>query len=637
MRTILLVTFVVAVWSSTPTNYPTFTPSRNPTQIILASPSPVPTVVPLSPTQQPSTSPSSLLTKSPTFPPSQIPTSNPSVSPTMIPSQVPSKLTGFPTPPPSMSPTAVPSSQPSNAPSRLPSSAPTLSKQPSQVPTRTPSISPTFNPTLSKPPSQIPTRMPSVNPTVIPTLSKQPSQIPTRFPSFSPSLAPTASKQPSPSPSQFPSVAPTLAPTLSKQPSQIPTRIPSYSPTLAPTLSKQPSQIPTRIPSYAPSLAPTLSKQPSLVPTKSPSVLPVTPSSSVFPTSSPTRLPTYIPSPSTTNRPTKSPTSSPSSPVPTANPDTLSYPSKLSQAQQTFAKYQSKYKLTFDSQEALLQAQQAFTKNLAKIHALNNDQSTGTATFSINKFSHIPSNQFSNTKKGFVPVSAAVKALTAKFVDKRPEHLMNVEVSTTKNVNWAGIYTSAIKDQQQCGSCWIFSAVEQIESDAMRLFNKPTTFLLSEQEVLDCIGGSSCDGGDPSQVYTFATTYGLVSESRDPYKGSQVGCTAAEKSPAVIGFSSSYYFNNPTEQDLAVYIQNTGPLSICIATGGWDSYAGGVLTAGTCGTSVDHCVQLVGLQMTSTDPSTPAPYWVVRVPHSAASRTFTTLTTCPIFNIFLVM
>jgi C1A family cysteine protease len=50
------------------------------------------------------------------------------------------------------------------------------------------------------------------------------------------------------------------------------------------------------------------------------------------------------------------------------------------------------------------------------------------------------------------------------------------------------------------------------------------------------------------------------------------------------------------------YVQKSGPLSICIDASNWNSYTGGILS--TCGKSVNHAVQAVGVDTTS--------YWKVR-------------------------
>jgi hypothetical protein len=44
------------------------------------------------------------------------------------------------------------------------------------------------------------------------------------------------------------------------------------------------------------------------------------------------------------------------------------------------------------------------------------------------------------------------------------------------------------------------------------------------------------------------------------------------------------------------YILSTGPLSICIDASNWATYTGGILSS--CGQEANHCVQLVGVNLT---------------------------------------
>ena len=59
------------------------------------------------------------------------------------------------------------------------------------------------------------------------------------------------------------------------------------------------------------------------------------------------------------------------------------------------------------------------------------------------------------------------------------------------------------------------------------------------------------------------------------------------------------------ETDMANYVLSTGPLSVCLDANNWSTYTGGVMTV--CGNQVDHCVQAVGVDTSSTGG-----YWIVR-------------------------
>lgn len=66
-----------------------------------------------------------------------------------------------------------------------------------------------------------------------------------------------------------------------------------------------------------------------------------------------------------------------------------------------------------------------------------------------------------------------------------------------------------------CGSCWAFSATEQIESDTMR--NLDTTYILSPAQIAQCDTTSyGCDGGWTERAYTYVERAGGV-ETADDY------------------------------------------------------------------------------------------------------------------------
>ncbi|RYG65161.1 hypothetical protein EON64_12505 [archaeon] len=176
-------------------------------------------------------------------------------------------------------------------------------------------------------------------------------------------------------------------------------------------------------------------------------------------------------------------------------------------------------------------------------------------------------------------------------------------LGTTKDWVTAG-KTTAVKDQGYCGSCWAFSATEQIESDAIIANKLSKNTPLSPEQVTQCTTGShGCNGGWTEKAYKYVQSVkGLVTDATYPYTSYQgtTGTCKVDTSKAVVGITG--YTTVSGEQNMANYMLSSGPLSVCLDASSWNSYTGGIMSV--CGKSVDHCVQAVGVDTTS--------YWKVR-------------------------
>ena len=79
----------------------------------------------------------------------------------------------------------------------------------------------------------------------------------------------------------------------------------------------------------------------------------------------------------------------------------------------------------------------------------------------------------------------------SKF-DSVPQYFVDSKkaVKSSAVVNWAGVYTTPVKDQGLCDCCWAISTATQIESDAIRAGYLTTDQPLSFQQVLSWWVGS---------------------------------------------------------------------------------------------------------------------------------------------------
>jgi cathepsin F len=122
----------------------------------------------------------------------------------------------------------------------------------------------------------------------------------------------------------------------------------------------------------------------------------------------------------------------------------------------------------------------AFVDNLARADKRNarERQRGGTAVHGVTQFSDMTPGEFKRNYLGYVaPAKNAIKDADVAKVRKY--------TGSATSVNWTGVYTTAVNNQGYCGSCWAFSAVEQLESDAIRqgLLTKNEKLQLSVQQV----------------------------------------------------------------------------------------------------------------------------------------------------------
>jgi C1A family cysteine protease len=109
--------------------------------------------------------------------------------------------------------------------------------------------------------------------------------------------------------------------------------------------------------------------------------------------------------------------------------------------------------------------------------------SGGTCIHGITKFADMTQAEFEQYLLGWKVDMENVNGNIPVYRVDSVELNENVDKSTT-SADWVGIYTTPIKNQGYCGSCWAFSATEQMESNAIMSGILNTTSELSPQQIV---------------------------------------------------------------------------------------------------------------------------------------------------------
>jgi len=269
------------------------------------------------------------------------------------------------------------------------------------------------------------------------------------------------------------------------------------------------------------------------------------------------------------------------------------------------------YNKTYESDNVYQQRLAIFTHNLMKATKLNeieNDE-----VFGITKYSDWTLEEF----KKLLGYNRTSTRVFRDSISVRQPTITDVPNSYDWRDHGA---VTAVKDQGQCGSCWAFSAAEEIESRWILAGNDEVEF--SPQQIVSCDQqDSGCNGGDTLTAYVYVEEAGgLSTENGYPYTSGNTGSTGRckknkikiagggvtrmEWATAECDFGSCQHQD---EETLRKNLAEKGPVSICVNAERWQSYKRGVMSAASCGGSgardLDHCVQLVGYT---------EDYWIVR-------------------------
>jgi cathepsin F len=259
----------------------------------------------------------------------------------------------------------------------------------------------------------------------------------------------------------------------------------------------------------------------------------------------------------------------------------------------------------FNKQYANEEVQTRLTHFKASVERINKKNAASpNKIFGLNKFSDLSPQEFKE-KVLMTPRTpnrvSGVNQLTPKAGDP----------PTTLDWRQKGAVT-AVKNQEQCGSCWAFSVTENVESQWILAGHGSNGSIdLAPQQIVDCDqSDTGCNGGDPPTAYEYLLSAGgLESESAYPYTAEDGTCHFKKSSVVATLSSWKYATSSEDEKTLQSNLVSWGPLSVCVDAANWQDYNGGVMGGWQCAwiNILDHCVELVGYDTTASTP-----FWIVR-------------------------
>jgi cathepsin L len=252
------------------------------------------------------------------------------------------------------------------------------------------------------------------------------------------------------------------------------------------------------------------------------------------------------------------------------------------------------------SHDEFVHRYRTFKSNMDFVESFNK---LGRHTVAMNKFGDLTATEFGKMFKGLkmdIKSNVTGDVITAS----------KVALPGTFDWRTKGAVT-AVKNQQQCGSCWSFSTTGSVEG--CHFLGTQKLVSLSEKNLMDCSwsqGNLGCNGG----LMTAAMDYiiknsGVDTEAKYPY--SPVSSHTCKYNAANKGSTLAKYSNvQEGSEDSLQNSVNSGPTSVAIdaSHSSFQMYSSGVYYEPDCSSDqLDHGVLAVGWGTSGSDD-----YWIVK-------------------------
>jgi cathepsin C len=184
-------------------------------------------------------------------------------------------------------------------------------------------------------------------------------------------------------------------------------------------------------------------------------------------------------------------------------------------------------------------------------------------------FEGLPRSELLRKTGGVVP-TFKIHAKNAHVAAMRQYAPVKAVNDLPNSYDWRNVegknYVSPVRNQQSCGSCYIFGTEGMFEARIRVATKNATQSIFSPQEVVSCdsLYSQGCNGGFPYLIEKYAQDFGIVEESCYPYHGSDSQCkpTSCKRQYFTnYGYVGGYY-GASTEQGMMEEIYKNGPIVV---------------------------------------------------------------------------